>query len=130
MIKTLYCNHDHNKKYQGHNQEEYFGEGAFVPYQKALWDLFEKPQGGIAAKVSLFKLFEYVIRSLFVGHQNWKPTKAPSVRIMFVHILRLLLVVDKGNKELVNKVNQELVKVDKGNKELVRRPKECLSSTA
>ena len=41
-------------EYQGHNQEEYFGEGAFVPYQKALWDLFEKPQGGIAAKVNLF----------------------------------------------------------------------------
>ena len=33
-------------------QEEYFGEGAFVPYQKALWDLFEKPQGGTAAKVN------------------------------------------------------------------------------
>ena len=32
-------------------QEDYFGEGAFVPYQKALWDLFEKPQGGTAAKV-------------------------------------------------------------------------------
>ena len=48
----------------GHNQEEYFGEGAFVPYQKALWDLFEKPQGGMAAKVNLFNLFkllEYVI---------------------------------------------------------------------
>ena len=49
------------KRYQGHNQEEYFGEGAFVPYQKALWDLFEKPQGGIAAKVNLFKLLEYVV---------------------------------------------------------------------
>ena len=37
-------------------QEDYFGEGAFVPYQKALWDLFEKPQGGMAAKVdSLFR---------------------------------------------------------------------------
>ena len=33
-------------------QEDYFGEGAFVPYQKALWDLFEKPQGGTAAKVT------------------------------------------------------------------------------
>ena len=32
-------------------QEEYFGEGRFVPYQKALWDLFQKPQSGSAAKV-------------------------------------------------------------------------------
>ena len=31
--------------------EEDFGEGYFAPYQEALWDLFEKPQSSLAAKV-------------------------------------------------------------------------------
>ena len=32
---------------------EDFGEGYFVPYQRALWDLFEKPQSSHCAKVSM-----------------------------------------------------------------------------
>ena len=31
--------------------EEDFGEGYFAQYQAALWDLFEKPQSSLAAKV-------------------------------------------------------------------------------
>ena len=31
--------------------EEDFGEGYFAQYQRALWDLFEKPQSSLAAKV-------------------------------------------------------------------------------
>ena len=31
--------------------EEDFGEGFFAQYQAALWDLFEKPQSSLAAKV-------------------------------------------------------------------------------
>ena len=31
--------------------EEDFGDGYFAPYQKALWDLFEKPQSSWPAKV-------------------------------------------------------------------------------
>ena len=46
-----------------------------------------------------FRCFDMWFRSLFVGYQCWKSTKAPSVKIGFVHILRLLLVVDKVNKE-------------------------------
>ena len=30
---------------------EDFGAGYFVPYQRALWDLFEKPQSSAAAKI-------------------------------------------------------------------------------
>ena len=31
--------------------EENFGDGQLARYQKALWDLFEKPQSSLAAKV-------------------------------------------------------------------------------
>ena len=40
-----------------HNQQdeeeevEDFGEGHFVPYQRALWDLLQKPQSSLPAKV-------------------------------------------------------------------------------
>ena len=30
---------------------EDFGTGYFVPYQRALWDLFEKPQSSHSAKM-------------------------------------------------------------------------------
>ncbi len=46
-------------------EEEDFGTGYFVPYQKALWDLFEKPQSGLAAKiVSLWSISLVLVSTL------------------------------------------------------------------
>ena len=39
---------------------EDFGDGYFAPYQKALWDLFEKPQSSFCAKlISLLSIGKF-----------------------------------------------------------------------
>ena len=53
---------------------EDFGTGYFVPYQRALWDLFEKPQSSHSAKmISLLSTGRH--------HQNSSPIS--SIRISF-----------------------------------------------
>ena len=46
---------------------EDFGDGYFVPYQRALWDLFEKPQSSHCAKemIPLYYNYDYVEGLLF-----------------------------------------------------------------
>ena len=46
---------------------EDFGEGYFVPYQRALWDLFEKPQSSHCAKemIPLYYNYDYIEGLLF-----------------------------------------------------------------
>ena len=67
--------------------EEDFGEGYFAQYQAALWDLFEKPQSSLAAKVvsivsvssvlistvgMCFNTFEWMqIKGKTPGHSNF-----------------------------------------------------------
>ena len=46
---------------------EDFGTGYFVPYQRALWDLFEKPQSSHSAKmISLLSTGRYNSSSAFI----------------------------------------------------------------
>ena len=40
----------HNQQEEEEEPED-FGEGYFVPYQRALWDLLQKPQSSLPAKV-------------------------------------------------------------------------------
>ena len=40
----------HNQKEEEEEPED-FGSGYFVPYQRALWDLLQKPQSSLPAKV-------------------------------------------------------------------------------
>jgi potassium voltage-gated channel Shab-related subfamily B protein 2 len=44
--------------------EEDFGDGYFAPYQKAMWDLFEKPQSSFSAKVLSLISISLVLASL------------------------------------------------------------------
>ena len=45
---------------------EDFGDGYFAPYQKALWDLFEKPQSSFCAKlISLLSIGKCFIINIF-----------------------------------------------------------------
>ena len=50
---------------------EDFGTGYFVPYQRALWDLFEKPQSSHSAKM---------ISLLSTGRRNYSQ---PFIKIYF-----------------------------------------------
>ena len=43
---------------------EYFGEGYFVPYQQALWDLLQKPQSSLPAKIMSLVSVGVVLLSL------------------------------------------------------------------
>ena len=53
---------------------EDFGTGYFVPYQRALWDLFEKPQSSHSAKmISLLSTGIGTIKSQPFNHQNIHP---------------------------------------------------------
>ena len=45
-------------------EPEYFGEGAFVPYQRALWDLLQKPQSSLPAKIMSLTSVSVVLVSL------------------------------------------------------------------
>ena len=53
---------------------EDFGTGYFVPYQRALWDLFEKPQSSHSAKM---------ISLLSTGRKN----SSASIKISFIQVL-------------------------------------------
>ena len=54
------------KQTQGEAEvEEDFGNGHFASYQKALWDLFEKPQSSLPAKlISLLSIFLVLVSTM------------------------------------------------------------------
>ena len=64
---------------------EDFGTGYFVPYQRALWDLFEKPQSSHSAKM---------ISLLSTGrHQNSFsiPSGYPSIGLVLISTVGMCL---------------------------------------